>query len=446
MQVSVETTQGLERKMTIAVPSAKVDSEVNSRLQQAAHSVALKGFRKGKVPFKVVKSKFGKGVRQEVVSELMSQTFYDAVTEQSLKPAGQPRIEATKLDEGQDLEFVAIFEVYPEVELPDFSAISVESLNADVTDADVDEMIETLRKQRQTWVAVERAAVDGDMVNMDFIGRKDGEEFSGGAGKGSNLQLGSDRMIPGFEAGIVGKSPGDIFTLPLTFPEDYQAEELAGAAVEFEITLNTVSEQKLPEVDEEFFSSFGVEEGGIEAFREEVVKNMQREMKTARRNKVKTAVMDAIIEKVEVTVPSALLTGEIQQLKQQALQQMGGGQNLNPSMLPDDLFSEQASRRVKLGLVLGEVIKVQALKADPGKVREAVEELASTYESPDEVVNWYYSNEEQLSAIESGVLEDAVFDYILDTAKVTEKTVTYQEVIKPAPKSGAGADEASEGE
>ena len=249
MQVSVETTQGLERKMTIAVPSAKVDSEVNSRLQQAAHSVALKGFRKGKVPFKVVKSKFGKGVRQEVVSELMSQTFYDAVTEQSLKPAGQPRIEATKLDEGQDLEFVAIFEVYPEVELPDFSAISVESLNADVTDADVDEMIETLRKQRQTWVAVERAAVDGDMVNMDFIGRKDGEEFSGGAGKGSNLQLGSDRMIPGFEAGIVGKSPGDIFTLPLTFPEDYQAEELAGAAVEFEITLNTVSEQKLPEVD-----------------------------------------------------------------------------------------------------------------------------------------------------------------------------------------------------
>ncbi len=446
MQVSVETTQGLERKMTIAVPSDKVDSEVNSRLQQAAHSVALKGFRKGKVPFKVVKSKFGKGVRQEVVSELMSQSFYDAVSEQSLKPAGQPRIEATKLDEGKDLEFVAIFEVYPEVDLPDFSAIAVESLSADVTDADVDEMIETLRKQRQSWVSVERAAVDGDMVNIDFIGRKDGEEFSGGAGKGSNLQLGSDRMIPGFEAGIVGKKPADVFTLPLTFPEDYQAEELAGAAVEFEITLNTVSEQKLPEVDEEFFKSFGVEEGGVDAFREEVVKNMQREMKTARRNKVKTAIMDAIIEKVDVTVPSALLAGEIQQLKQQALQQMGGGQNLDPSMLPDDLFSEQASRRVILGLVLGEVIKVQELKADPVKVREAVEELASTYESPDEVVNWYYSNEEQLSAIESGVLEDEVFDYILDTAKVTEKTVTYQEVIKPASKSEAGADEAGEGE
>ncbi len=443
MQVSVETTQGLERKMTIAVPSEKVDSEVNSRLQQAAHSVALKGFRKGKVPFKVVKSKFGKGVRQEVVSELMSQTFYDAVTQQSLKPAGQPRIEATKLDEGQDLEFVATFEVYPEVALPDFSTVSVESLVADVTEADVDEMIETLRKQRQTWTAVERAAADGDTVNIDFVGRKDGEEFEGGAGKGSNLQLGSNRMIPGFEAGIVGNSPGDVFTLPLTFPEDYQAADLAGAAVEFEITLNTVSEQTLPAVDAEFFSSFGVDEGGIEAFREEVTQNMQREMKTARRNKVKTAIMDAIIEKVEVSVPAALLTAEIQQLKQQALQQMGGGQNFDPSMLPDDLFSEQASRRVRLGLVLGEVIKVKELKADPAKVREAVEELASTYESPDEVINWYYSNEEQLSAIESGVLEDEVFDYILETAAVTEKTVSYQEVIKPTPKAATDSKDES---
>lgn len=446
MQVSVETTQGLERKMTIAVPSDKVDSEVNSRLQQAVHSVALKGFRKGKVPFKVVKSKFGKGVRQEVVSELMSQSFYDAVSEQSLKPAGQPRIEATKLDEGQDLEFVATFEVYPEVELPDFSSVAVESLNAEVTDADVEEMIDTLRKQRQTWVAVERAAADGDRVNIDFVGRKDGEEFEGGAGKGTNLQLGSDRMVPGFEAGIVGNNPGDVFTLALTFPEDYQAADLAGAAVEFEITLNTVSEQTLPAIDEEFFESFGVEEGGLEAFREEVVKNMQREMKTARRNKIKTAIMDALIEKVEVSVPSALLVSEIQQLKQQALQQMGGGQNFDPSMLPDDLFSEQASRRVKLGLVLGEVIKVQELKADPTKVREAVEELASTYESPEEVINWYYSNDEQLAAIESGVLEDEVFDYILDKAAVTEKTVTYQEVIKPAPRSEAKNDEPDAGE
>lgn len=431
MQVSVETTEGLERKMIIAVPGEQVDSAVNAKLKDAARTVKLNGFRQGKVPFKVVKDKFGASVRQDVVGELMSQSFYDAVNEKDLRPAGQPRIEATKLDEGADIEFTAIFEVYPEIELPDFSAISVASLSADVTEDDVDEMIETLRKQRQTWQVADRAAADEDMVNIDFTGRKDGEEFEGGAAKGSSLVLGSERMIPGFEAGIVGKSAGDSFTLPLEFPEDYQSADLAGQKVEFDITVNSVSEQSLPEVDEEFYKSFGVEEGGLEAFREEVVSNMQREMKTASRNKVKTAVMDAIIENTDVSVPSALVSAETQQLKTQALQQMGGGQNLDPSMLPDELFQEQASRRVILGLVLGEVIKVQGLKADPAKVREAVEELASTYESPDDVVNWYYGNEEQLASIESGVLEDQVFDHILDQANVTDNKVTYQEVIKP---------------
>lgn len=440
MQVSVETTEGLERKMTIAVPGEQVDSAVNAKLKDAAKSVKLNGFRQGKVPFKVVKDKFGAGVRQEVVGELMSQSFYDAVNEQDLRPAGQPRIEATKLDEGADIEFTAIFEVYPDIELPDFSKISVESLSADVTEDDVDEMIETLRKQRQTWQVAERAAANEDMVNIDFTGRKDGEEFEGGAAKGSSLVLGSERMIPGFEAGIVGKSAGDSFTLPLEFPEDYQSADLAGQKVEFEITLNSVSEQTLPDVDEEFYKSFGVEEGGLEAFREEVVSNMKREMKTASRNKVKTAVMDAIIENTDVSVPSALVAAETQQLKTQALQQMGGGQNLDPSMLPDELFQEQASRRVILGLVLGEVIKVKELKADAAKVREAVEELASTYESPDDVVNWYYGNEEQLATIESGVLEDQVFDHILEQAEVTDSKVTYQEVIKPEPQKGSEAD------
>lgn len=445
MQVSVETTEGLERKMTIAVPGAQVDTAVNDRLKDAARTVKLNGFRPGKVPFKVVKDKFGPGVRQEVVGELMSQSFYDAVNEQDLKPAGQPKIEATKLDEGADIEFTAVFEVYPDIELPDFSSISVDSLSADVTETDVDEMIETLRKQRQTWQEAQRAAADGDMVNIDYTGRKDGEEFEGGAAKGSGLVLGSERMIPGFETGIVGKSAGDSFTLPLEFPEDYQSADLAGQKVEFDITVNTVSEQALPDVDEEFYKSFGVEEGGLEAFREEVVSNMQREMKTASRNKVKTAVMDAIIENTDVTVPTALVSAETQQLKAQALQQMGGGQNLDPSMLPDELFQEQASRRVVLGLVLGEVIKVKELKADPAKVREAVEELASTYESPDDVVNWYYGNEEQLATIESGVLEDQVFDHILEQATVADKKVSYQEVIKAeAPDKGADADSDAE--
>jgi trigger factor len=436
MQVSVETTQGLERKMTIAVPSDKVDSAVNARLQEAARTVRMNGFRKGKVPLKVVKNRFGQGVRQEVVGELMSQSFYEAINEKSLKPAGQPRIEPTNMDEGKDLEFTATFEVYPEVSLPDFSAIEAERLQAEVSDADIDEMIETLREQRQNWQEVDRAAAKDDLVNIDYTGRKDGEEFEGGKAQGSSLVLGSERMIPGFEEGLIGKQAGESVTLPLKFPEEYHNEELAGADVEFDITINTVSEKALPEVNEEFFASFGVTEGGMEAFRKEVASNMEREMKSASRNKLKNRIMDAVLEASDVTVPTALVAGEIDQLRNQALQQMGGGgQNIDKSLIPDELFKEQAERRVKLGLLLGEVIQQQNLQADAVKVREAIEELAATYESPEEVVKWYYSNQEQLAAVESSVLEDQVFDYIIDQAKVSDKQVDYQEVIKPEAKA-----------
>ena len=441
MQVSVETTDGLERKMTIAVPSVQVDSAVNARLQEAAKSVRLNGFRKGKIPFKVIKSKFGKGVRQEVVGELMSQTYYDAINQESLKPAGQPKIEPTNIEEGKDLEFVATFEVYPEIILPDFSKLEVERLNADINDTDIDEMIETLRQQRQTWEVIEREAADQDMTNIDYLGKKDGEEFEGGAAQGANLVLGSERMIPGFEAGIIGKKAGDEFTLSLKFPTEYHNDDLAGAAVEFDITLNSVSEQVLPEVNEEFYKSFGVEEGGVEAFREEVSNNMRREMKTASRNKLKTKVMDALIAAVDVTVPESLVSNEILQLKSQALQQMGGAQGADPSMLPDELFKEQADRRVILGLVLGEIIGQQNLQADPAKVRESVEELAATYESPDDVINWYYGNKEQLATIESAVVEDQVFDYIIEKSVVTDTEVSYQEIIKPEPREGPSSED-----
>lgn len=430
MQVSIETTQGLERKMTIAVPGERVDTAVNSRLQEAARSVNLKGFRKGKVPFKVVKSKFGKGVRQEVVGELMSQTYYEAINQEKLKPAGQPRIEDAKFEEGTDLRFTAIFEVYPEISLPDFSKIETEKLTANVTDTDIDDMIETLRQQRKSWQVVQRAAADKDLVNIDYAGRLDGVEFEGGKASGSKLVLGSERMIPGFEVGIIGKSAGDNFTLDLEFPAEYHNKEMAGKKTQFEITLNTVSEQTLPAIDEEFFKSFGVEEGGMSAFREEVANNMQRELKTASRNKLKNKIMDALIKLVNISIPQALVAGEIVQLRNQAVQQFGRGQKIDPSMLPDDLFAEQAKRRVALGLVLGEVIQQQGMKADPVKVRASVEELASTYESPDEVINWYYGNKEQLGAIEGSVIEDQVFDYIINLAKVADKQVSYQEAIK----------------
>ncbi len=442
MQVSVETTEGLERKLTIAIPGDRVDTAVNARLQEAAQTIRLNGFRQGKVPLKVVKNKFGKGVRQEVVGELMNQTYFEAIAQESLKPAGQPRIEPTSMDEGKDVEFVAGFEVYPEIELPDFAVIKAERLVAEVLDDDIDEMIETLRKQRQTWVPVERAAADGDMVNIDYVGKKEGEEFQGGKAAGQNLVLGSERMIPGFEDGVIGKSAGDDFTLQLKFPDEYHSEELAGAEVEFELKLNTVSEQSLPEVNKDFFKSFGVEEGGMEAFREEVSNNMQREMKTASRNKLKTTLMDALIADLEVSIPAALMSNEIHQLKHQTVQQMGGGQGFDPHSMPDELFREQAKRRVTLGLILGEVISQPGIQADAEKVRDAVEEIAATYESPEEVVKWYYSNEEQLQGIESSVIEDQVFDYIIEQAQVSDKEVSYQDVIKPESQGGEADDTA----
>ena len=436
MQVSIETTQGLERKMTIAVPGERVDTAVNSRLQEAARSVNLKGFRKGKVPFKVVKSKFGKGVRQEVVGELMSQTYYEAIQQQKLKPAGQPRIEGAKFDEGTDLQFTAIFEVYPEINLPDFSKIKSERLTAEVTETDIDEMIETLRQQRKSWQVVQRAAADKDLVNIDYVGTVDGVEFDGGKAAGSKLVIGAERMIPGFETGIIGKNTADTFTLDLEFPAEYHNKDMAGKKAQFKITLNSVSEQALPEIDEEFYKSFGVEEGGNSAFREEVANNMQRELKTASRNKLKNKIMDALIKLVDISIPQALVAGEIGQLRNQAVQQFGRGQKIDPNMLPDELFADQARRRVALGLVLGEVIQQQGIKADAAKVRTSVEELASTYESPDEVINWYYGNKEQLASIEGAVMEDQVFDYIIGLAKIADKKVGYQDAIKPDAPQG----------
>ena len=440
MQVSVEATEGLERKMTIAVPNERIETDVDSRLREAAKTVRLNGFRQGRIPFNVVKKRFGKGVRGEVIGELMSQSFYEAVTQENLKPAGQPKIEPLDVDEGQDLKFVATFEVYPDIKLPDFKKITIEKPIADVEGKDIDQMVETLREQKKDWIEVSRKANDRDLVNIDYLGKRDGVAFEGGAAKGTSLLLGSDQMIPGFEAGIIGKKPGDSFSLDLAFPESYHNSDLAGAAVKFEITLNSVKEQKLPEVDEEFFKSFGVEDGNEKSFREEISSNMERELKSATRNKMKNSVMNALVENADVPIPKALVETEIANLKTQAIQRMGGSDSPDPSLLPDDLFSNQAEKRVILGLLMGVIMEEQKIKADPAKVRETVEELASTYESPDEVINWYYGNKDQLTVIESQVVEDEIFDFILTEAKVTEKKMGYQDAIKPEDQTTESAD------
>jgi len=443
MQVSIETLTGLERRMTIEVPAEQVESQVRSRLQEAAKTFNMKGFRKGKVPVKVIKNRFGDGVRQEVVGEVISQSWVEAVTKENVKPAGQPSIEPKNLEEGQNLEFIATFEVYPEIELKDFSGVTIEKKQADILDADIDKMIETLREQRKTFKEVDRKSQEGDQVNVDFVGSVDGEKFDGGEAKGTNLILGSKRMIPGFEEGLVGVSGGESLTLPVTFPEDYQNKELAGKKAEFAITVNNVSEPTLPELDDDFFSSFDVAEGGLDAFRTEVRANMTRELKNANRNNIKNQVIEGLLEIHEVDAPKALIANEINGLRQQAMQQFGGGQNIDPSMLPDDLFAEQAERRVILSLVMSEIVNKNDLKPDADTVRGLIEEMAESYEKPEDVVKWYYSDKDQLANIEAMALEDAVIDMVIEKAKVTESNVSYEEALKPVAKPEAAADKES---
>jgi trigger factor len=438
MQVSIETTTGLERRMTVGIPAEQVDSEVTKRLQEAAKTVRLNGFRKGKVPLKVVKQRFGAGVRQEVLGEVMNRSFFEAIQKENVKPAGQPAIEPKEMAEGKDIEFVATFEVYPEIALVDTSGFEVEKLTADVQESDVDTMIDTLRKQQAEWKVVERAAADGDQVDIDFVGTKEGEEFEGGKGEGHKLVLGSGSMIPGFEEGIVGMSAGEGKVLKLTFPEDYQAEELKGAAVEFQVKVNSVSEQELPELEQAFFAKYGVEEGDLDKFRAEVRKNMERELKNAAKTKLKNQVMDKLVDAHEVELPQALIDSEIEALRGQMMQQFGGAQpNLDlKALLPDEMFKEQAERRVALGLIVGELIKSADIKVDSDRVREMVEEMASAYQDPEEVVNYYYANQQLLNGVESVVLEDQVVDHILSNAKVSEVSSDYESVVQPAGQAG----------
>lgn len=436
MRVSVETTSGLERRLTVGVPADRVDSAVDKRLQDAARSARLPGFRPGKVPFKVMKQRFGAGVRQEVLGEVISQSFQEAVMSENLRPAGQPSIEARKMDAGQDVEYTATFEVFPVVEVNSLDDLSIEKPVADVTDADIDDIIEVFRKQQGKLVNVDRAAAEGDTVIIDFQGSREGEAFDGGSGEGTVLELGSGRMIPGFEDGLIGASADEQKTLNLTFPEDYQNEDLAGAAVEFEVKVKEVQELELAPVDEALFAQYGLAEGTEEDFRAEVKQNMERELRNAVEAYVKSQVMDAIVAAhTDLELPSALIGQEISAMRQQMFQQFGGAapQDLDlTTILPDEMFSEQAERRVKLGLVVAEMISQFELSAEPAKVREAIEDIASTYQDPEEVINWYYSENEQLAGIESRVLENAVTEKLLLAAAIAEVECTYQDALTKA--------------
>lgn len=430
MQVSLETTSGLERRLTVGVPTAAITTEVSKRLQQLARTQRMDGFRPGKAPMSVIQKRFGGHVRQEVIGDVIQRHFYEAVVQEKLNPAGAPSIEL-KGETAEQLEFVATFEVYPEVKVEGLSAIEVEKTVAEVTDADLDKMLETLRKQRGVWKDVERAAADGDRVVIDFVGKIDGEAFDGGSSNGFNLVLGSKSMIPGFEDGLVGKQAGDSVELNVSFPEDYHHAPVAGKPASFAVTVQKVQGQELPAIDENFVKLFGVDT--VEALRDEVRKNMGRELGGVLKNKVKAQVLDGLVKANSFDVPKALLASETQNLREQALKQFRGGRAAagNLPELPDALFEEQAKRRVSLGLMMSELIKQFELKADEAKVRETIENLASAYENPQEVVSWYYGNREQMSSIESLVLEDTVIEKILGVAKVTEKKASFDDVMNP---------------
>jgi trigger factor len=435
MQVSVENTSALERRMTIGVPAERIETEVNKRLQQTARKAKIPGFRPGKVPMSVIRQRYEDGARQEALGDLIQATFYEAVVEQKLNPAGAPAVEPKSFEKGKDLEYVATFEVFPEFTVAGFDTISVERLSAEVADSDLDNMLEVLRKQNVRFEEAARAAQNEDQLNIDFVGKVDGEVFAGGSATGTQLVLGSGRMIPGFEDGLVGAKAGEERVLNVTFPEDYQNLELAGKAAEFTVTVNTVSEPKLPELNEEFFKQFGIKETGIDGFRAEVRKNMERELRQAIKSKIKNQVMDGLLAANPIEVPKALLENEVNRLRVQAVQQFGG--NIKPDQLPAELFEEQAKRRVELGLIVAEVVKQFDLKPDDARVRDLIQEMASAYQEPEQVVAWYYKNEQQMNEVRSVVLEEQVVDTVLQKASVTDKSVSYEEAVKPveAPKA-----------
>ena len=446
MQVTVETVSKLERKMRITVPASEISEKVEVKIKQAAAQARIKGFRPGKVPVREVRRRFGPGILQEVSSEVMQQSFAAAVDQQSLKPAGMPEINDVVMELDKDLSFSALIEIFPEIKLGAFEDISVSKPVAEVSPDDLEMMIEKLREQRKSFLAVDRAAAIEDQVTIDFSGTVDGEAFDGGQADGNKLVLGSNSMIPGFEDGIVGLKTGDEQDVTVTFPEDYQAEDLAGKQAVFAVKVHEVAESTLPELDEDFFKEFGVEDGGMDAFRVEVQNNMEKELKAAVENRVKTQVMDGLIKVTPVDSPKALVNEECNRMRQEMVQQFGGGQQFDVNMLPLELFTDQAERRVKLGLIVNAIVEQNNVVADEAQVRSKIEEIASSYEQPEQLINYYYSNEQQLNQVQSLVLEEQIVALILASAHIEELSVSYEEALKPAEPEVAEGEGEGEGE
>lgn len=424
MQVSVESGEGLERRMTVGLEPEKIDAAVDQRLREFARTARLPGFRPGKVPVKILRQRYGGQVRQEVFGELVQSSFTEALIKEELRPAGAPQFEPDMDESGKRYAYTAVFEVLPQFDLGALGGKTLKRPVVEVTDADLEAMLTRLREQRKTWTPVERAAVPGDQLSVSFTGTMDGEPFEGGSGEDAKIELGSGRMIPGFEDGLVGVKAGEERRLDLLFPDEYHAEHLKGKPVTFDVRVGEVAEPVLPEVDAEFAKAFGVEDGDLDRFRKDVRENMGRELRERIEARVKNQAMELLLEVNQIDLPDVLVKQEIRALKQQARQSAGGG-NFE---LPDELFQDQARRRVALGLIIAEVVRVNDIKVDEDRVREAVEDMASTYEHPQQVIDYYYGSKERLASVESLTLESQVVDWIMGQAAVEDDAASFEEL------------------
>lgn len=428
MSISIETLEGLQRRVTITVAADKIEAAYKEQLKGYAKNARVDGFRKGKVPHSIIEQRFGVAARQEVLSDEMQRAFFDAVIAEKINLAGRPTFTPNNYQPGQEFSFSVTFEVFPEVELKGLENIEVEKPVVEISEADLDKMVDVLRKQQATWAESQEAAKAEDRVVIDFVGSVDGEEFEGGKATDFVLAMGQGRMIPGFEEGIVGHKAGEQFDIDVTFPAEYHAENLKGKAAKFAITLKKVENIVLPELTEEFVKKFGNAKS-VEDLRAEIKKNMQRELNNAVTARVKNQVINGLIEQNDIEVPAAAVAEEVEVLRQQAVQRFGGKPEM-AAQLPAELFEAEAKRRVQVGLLLSTVIGSNELKVDEARVEAMIADIASAYEQPAEVVEYYAKNRQLTENIRNVVLEEQAVDAVLTKAKVTEKAMSFDELMQ----------------
>ena len=430
MQVSIETLEGLERRMTVQIPSERVTEAVEKKLKDLSKTVRIDGFRPGKVPLKVVQQKYGGHVRQEVIGDVIESSYQEALVQEKVRPAGMPSIDSISSEEKQDMSYTATFEVYPEIEELDLESIEVDKAATEITDKDFDSMLEKLREQRKTWKESKGAAKKGFQVMVDFEGRIDGELFEGGAGKDMPVEIGAGQMLPEFESGLEGIKAGEQRTVEVNFPEDYHGSDVAGKKAEFTLKATTVSKPELPEIDEEFAKGFGIEDGDLDKMRSDIRANMEKEKNERLKANLKNSVMAGLLEHNGIIAPSALVQEEVGNLRVQAAQRMGQDpESMDENAFPAEMFNEEATRRVQLGLLISEVIKQNKIELDQSLVDSTIEEMAISYEQPDQVRAYYRQNQQARAGIEGMVLEEQVVAHILEQAKVTEKEVSFEDLM-----------------